>query len=251
VADAAPTAGGVARPTMAAAGANTSPAGQSAPAGRAADVERTIVVLLGPPGAGKGTQGEQLAAALGIPKVATGDVLRAAVRDGTSLGQEAQAFMERGDLVPDPVILGIMKEALSQPATVRGAILDGVIRTVPQAEGLQAVLEQLGRVTTVVLVFAIDDDVLVRRISERTVCEACQTPYTGHHTGTACPKCGGRLVRRSDDEPTAVRQRLAVYHAQTAPVITWYKTHGVRVVSIDAVGTRAEVQARVLRAFSR
>jgi adenylate kinase len=208
-------------------------------------------VLLGPPGAGKGTQGEQLAVALGIPKISSGDVLRAAVRDGTPLGREAKALMDRGDLVPDPVILGIMKDALSQESSARGAILDGVVRTVPQAEGLQAALSQLGHVTTVVLVFAIDDDVLVRRISERTVCDACQTPFTGHQPGTTCPKCGGRLVRRADDEPESVRQRLKVYHAQTAPVITWYRTHGIRVVPIDAVGTRSEVQSRVLRAFSR
>jgi adenylate kinase len=215
------------------------------------DGERTIVVLLGPPGAGKGTQGEQLAIALGIPKISTGDVLRAAVRDGTALGREAQGYMDRGDLVPDPVILGIMKDALSQPSSARGAILDGVVRTVPQAEGLQAALSQMARVATVVLVFAIDDDVLVRRISERTVCDSCQTPYTGHQPGTACAKCGGTLVRRADDDPDAVRQRLKVYHAQTAPVITWYQTHGVRVVTIDGVGTRSEVQSRVLRAFSR
>jgi adenylate kinase len=249
VADAATTVGSVVRPTIAAAGPGTSPASQ--PTLVSGDDDRTVVVLLGPPGAGKGTQGEHLAAALGIPKVATGDVLRAAVRDGTTLGREAQAYMDRGDLVPDAVILGIMKDALTQPSTARGAILDGVVRTVPQAEGLQAVLDHLGRVTTIVLVFVIEDDVLVRRISERTVCDSCQTPYTGHHTGDPCPKCGGRLVRRTDDEPQAVRQRLVVYHAQTAPVITWYKTHGVRVVSIDAIGTRDEVQVRVLRAFSR
>ena len=215
------------------------------------DGERTIVVLLGPPGAGKGTQGEHLAIALGIPKISTGDVLRAAVRDGTPLGREAQGYMDRGDLVPDPVILGIMTDALGQPSSARGAILDGVVRTVPQAEGLQAALSQMARVNTVVLVFAIDDDVLVRRISERTVCATCQTPYTGHQAGTACAKCGGKLVRRADDEPDAVRQRLKVYHAQTAPVIAWYQTHGVRVVTIDAVGTRSDVQSRVLRAFSR
>ena len=234
--------------TAADARARVAPVGQAVSGSR--EAERTIVVLLGPPGAGKGTQGEQLAVALRIPKVATGDVLRAAVRDGTALGREAQAFMDRGDLVPDAVILGIMRDALSQPSAARGAILDGVVRTVPQAEGLQAVLGQLGRVNTVVLVFGIDDDELVRRISGRTVCDSCQTPHTGQDAGTACTKCGGALVRRADDEPQAVRQRLAVYHAQTEPVITWYETHGARVVRINALGTRDEVQARVFDAFS-
>ena len=110
-----------------------------------------IVVLLGPPGAGKGTQGERIAASLGVPKIATGDVLRAAVKAGTKLGLEAKAFMDRGDLVPDAVILGIMKEALAQPAQAKGVILDGVVRTVPQAEGLATVTKELGRMVDVVL----------------------------------------------------------------------------------------------------
>jgi adenylate kinase len=211
----------------------------------------TIIVLLGPPGAGKGTQGARLSTALDIPKVATGDVLRAAVNDGTPLGREAKAYMDRGDLVPDAVILGIMKEALSQPSAARGAILDGVVRTVPQAEGLRAALADLKRTLTAVLLLDVDEDELVRRLGARTVCESCQTPYTGRAPGSVCPKCGGRLVRRTDDEPGAVRQRLAVYRAQTAPVIQWYATHGTPVLPIDAVGTPDEVRARVVRALAR
>ncbi len=210
-----------------------------------------IVVLLGPPGAGKGTQAAKLATALGIPKVATGDVLRAAVQQGTALGAEAKRFMDRGDLVPDAVILGIMKDALSQPGAARGAILDGVVRTVPQAEGLQRALGELGRDVNAVLVFDVPEEELVRRISGRVVCETCQTPYTGLEPGDVCPTDGGRLVRRADDEPEAVRRRLAVYKAQTAPVIDWYRTHGVRVAPIDAMGTPDEVRDRVLGALER
>lgn len=208
-----------------------------------------ILVLLGPPGAGKGTQGERLAAELGIPKIATGDVLRAAVREGTPLGLEAKAYMDRGDLVPDAVILGIMKETLESPTTAKGAILDGVVRTVPQAEGLQKALAELGRDKPIVLCFQIRDDELVKRLSGRATCEQCQSPYTGREPGTKCDKCGGTLVRRKDDEPEAIRHRLAVYHAQTKPVIEWYENDGARVECIDAVGTLEDVQARALRAL--
>ena len=126
-----------------------------------------------------------------------------------------------------------------------------MVRTVPQAEGLNHALADLGRTLTAVLVFDVDEDELVRRLGARTVCDACQTPYTGLPVGTACPKCGGRLVRRADDEPAAVRQRLAVYRAQTAPVIQWYVTHGTPVLSIDAVGTPDQVRTRVTRALGR
>jgi adenylate kinase len=122
-----------------------------------------IIVLLGPPGAGKGTQGERIAEQLGIPKIATGDVLRAALRDGTKLGLEAKSFMDRGDLVPDRVILGIMKETMTSDGAAKGAILDGVVRTVPQAEGLAMMLAELGRKVQSVLLFKVDDDELVAR----------------------------------------------------------------------------------------
>jgi len=208
-----------------------------------------IAVLLGPPGAGKGTQGELLAARLGVPKVATGDVLRAAVRDGTEQGLAAKAFMDRGDLVPDAVILGIMKEVLASPDAAKGAILDGVVRTVPQAEGLTTMLAELGRRVDKFLLFDVAENELVMRLGGRTVCEKCQTPYRGLEPGTDCEKCGGTLVRRKDDEPESIRNRLRVYQAQTEPVIEWAKEKKMEVVRIDATGAVEEITDRVMEAL--
>lgn len=210
-----------------------------------------IIVLLGPPGAGKGTQGDLLAQRLGIPKIATGDVLRAAVREGTPLGLAAKATMDRGDLVSDDIILGIIKEALGAPSAAKGAILDGVVRTEPQAVGLQRVLRELGRRLDAVLTFEVPDEELVKRLSGRTVCDSCQTPYTGREPGSTCDKCGGTLVRRKDDEPDAIRNRLAVYKQQTEPVIEWYRGDGARLVVIDAVGSTNDVLTRALSALNR
>jgi adenylate kinase len=208
-----------------------------------------IIVLFGKPGAGKGTQAPLLAAALGVPTLATGDELRAAIRNDTTLGREAKAYMDRGDLVPDSVILGIIKQALGEPRTANGVLLDGVVRTVPQAEGLARAVKELGKQVDAVLEFDIDDDEIVRRLASRTVCEKCQTPYTGREPGSACDKCGGTLVRRKDDEPDAIRNRLAVYQKQTAPVLDWYKKNGTKVATIDAVGDVEDVTARALGAL--
>lgn len=208
-----------------------------------------IVVLLGPPGCGKGTQGERLAAALGVPKISTGDVIRSAMKAGTPVGLRAKSYYDRGDLVPDDVILDIIREALAAPEQARGAVLDGVVRTPPQAEGLAAVLASLGKPLDLVLLFEVADDDLVGRLSARTVCEACQSPFMGRQPGELHAEClkdpKGRLVRRKDDEPEAIRNRLKVYHAQTAPVVQWYQSHGGPLKAINALGTVGEVEARV------
>ena len=208
-----------------------------------------IVVLLGPPGAGKGTQGEILAEKLGVPKIATGDVLRAAVREGTEQGLAAKGYMDRGDLVPDAVILGIMKEVFGSPSTAKGAILDGVVRTVAQAEGLSMMLAELGRKVDKYLLFDVEDDELIKRLGGRTVCNSCQTPYKGLEPGTKCEKCGGDLVRRKDDEPESIRNRLEVYREQTAPVIEWVKEKKMELVKIDATGELEEISERAMKAL--
>jgi adenylate kinase len=208
-----------------------------------------ILVLFGKPGAGKGTQAPLLAKELDIPTLATGDVLRAAKRAGTRLGLEAKGFMDRGELVPDSVILGILGEELAQPQYNRGVILDGAVRTVPQAEGLERMLSSLGKGVDAVLAFDIDNDEIVRRLSDRTVCENCQTPYTGRKVGDVCDKCGGALVRRKDDDPEAIRTRLRVYDDETAPVLDWYRSNGDKLFVVNAVGAVNDITTRVLSAL--
>ena len=209
------------------------------------------LLLFGKPGAGKGTQAPKLAEALGVPTLATGDVLRQAVREGTPMGKRAKEYMDRGDLVPDDVILGIVCETLEKPDYQRGVILDGVVRTVPQASGLQKVFSGLGRKLDAVLSFEIDNDEIVHRLGGRTVCDKCQTPFMDRKPGERCDKCGGTLVRRKDDEPEAIRNRLEVYERQTAPVLDWYVRNGTRMATVQAVGGVDEVTERALQALGR
>jgi adenylate kinase len=142
-----------------------------------------------------------------------------------------------------------MKEVFQSPSTAHGAILDGVVRTVPQAEGLSTMLAELGRKVDKYLLFDVDDDELVKRLGGRTVCDSCQTPYKGLEPGTRCEKCGGTLVRRKDDEPESIRNRLEVYREQTAPVIDWVKEKGLDLVRIDATGDLEEISARAMKAL--
>lgn len=205
---------------------------------------------MGPPGAGKGTQGEILEEDLGVPRYATGDILREARRAGTELGREAQTYMDAGELVPDDVILGIIREALAGEVAREGFVLDGFPRTVPQAEGLGRILDDLGIRLDAVLDIDVPDDVIVRRLSSRLVCASCGTD-AGADGDDVCPACGGELVPRSDDGPQTVLRRLQVYREQTAPVLAWYAASSVPVVRIDGVGTVDEVAERVRAGIAR
>lgn len=183
------------------------------------------ILLMGPPGAGKGTQGAILAEALGLPKFATGDLLRDAVRRGTPLGLKARSVMEAGHLVSDDLILGVIGDELARPEARRGVIFDGVVRTVPQAEGMASLLGERGRAIDHVLFFDVSDEEILGRLDKRRAAEA-----------------------RADDDPTAVGVRLRAYREQTAPVVDWYESRG-GVRRIDAVGTMDSVTARVREAL--
>jgi adenylate kinase len=189
------------------------------------------LVLLGPPGSGKGTQGERLNEDLRLPYYATGDILRGAVRDETELGREAKEFMDRGDLVPDEVIVGVIAERIDSSEALDGFILDGFPRTTPQAEALDAKLSELGRGVTAVLLIDVSDDEVVRRLGGRRTCEA-----NGHvfHVEFEPPKqegvCdidGSPLIVRDDDKPEVIRKRLETYHEKTEPLVSYYDSRSV------------------------
>lgn len=182
------------------------------------------LLLLGPPGAGKGTQGVRLSARLGLPKLATGDLLREAVTQQTPLGLRARAIMEAGGLVSDDLILAIVREELAKPAARRGVIFDGVVRTIPQAEGMAVLLAELGRQIDLVLFLDVSDQEILGRIAKRRGIEG-----------------------RADDAPEAVARRLKAYREQTAPVLAWYQARG-GVTRIEGTGTVDEIAARILRA---
>jgi adenylate kinase len=180
------------------------------------------VIMLGPPGAGKGTQAERLAAARGIPKVSTGDILREAVKAGTPLGLQAKAVMDRGELVGDDIMIGIVRERLDRPDARRGFILDGFPRTVAQASALDAMMA--GRDPLIVVDIAVPEEALVRRLASRRICEGCGLNAEGAAAAAGtCQRCGGRLIQRDDDKESVVRERLAVYRRNTQPLVDYYR----------------------------
>ena len=180
------------------------------------------IVLLGAPGAGKGTQSDKLVEEFGLCHISTGDILRAAVKAGTELGMKAKTYMDAGDLVPDELIIGLMKERFQAPDTAEGVILDGFPRTTTQAVALDAMMEELGRPLDAALLVDVDPEVIVGRLCSRRMCRKCG--YIGNVAdGPVCPKCGGEMYQRDDDNETTVRNRLDVYAKSTAPLIDYYR----------------------------
>lgn len=210
--------------------------------------------MLGAPGAGKGTQAERLVERYGVVHVSTGDMLRAAVAAGTQLGRLAKQYMDAGELVPDEVVIGIVRERLAQAdIQERGVLLDGFPRTLAQAEALAEVLSATGLPAPTVVNLKVGEDELVERLSTRRICRACGAIYNLRYdhldVGDACPKCGGEIYMRDDDKPEAIRERLRVYHAQTAPLIEYYRALG-QLIEVEAGGRPEEVGDVVVAAVS-
>ncbi|HET6998494.1 MAG TPA: adenylate kinase [Solirubrobacterales bacterium] len=211
------------------------------------------LVLLGPPGSGKGTQGERLQEDLRLPYYATGDILRAAVRDQTELGRTAKEYMDRGDLVPDEVIVGVIGERISSPEALDGFILDGFPRTMPQAQALDAKLSQLGRGVTAVLLIDVSDDEVVRRLGGRRTCEenghVFHIEFNPPEQEGACDLDGSRLIVRDDDKPEVIRHRLEQYHGKTEPLVDYYDQRSV-LRRIDGAATPDEVAEEIRRTLA-
>jgi len=213
------------------------------------------VVLLGAPGAGKGTQAKLLSQRLGVPHISTGDILRGAVAAGSELGKQAKGFMDRGELVPDELVIAIARERLAEADCAPGFVLDGFPRTVAQAEALGAVMNDLGRAPLLVANLTVDEDEIVRRLSGRRLCRSCDGIYhvddEGVTEGGDCPgpDCEGELYQRSDDQPEAIRERLAVYRRQTEPLIDYYDARGL-LANVGGEGSPEDIARRLYAAVA-
>jgi adenylate kinase len=209
-------------------------------------------VVLGKQGAGKGTQCVRLARHYAVPHISTGDMFRAAVRSGSEFGAKARKFMDAGDLVPDDVVIGLVRERLSQDdARLRGFVLDGFPRTVQQAEALDEMLAPPG--VELVVDLEVPTDVVLKRLASRRVCVECGTNYSVERPPedpSTCDICGGQVVQREDDTESAIRRRLELYEEQTAPLIAWYLAKD-KLVTVDGVGEPDRVTTRLIRAIDR
>ena len=210
------------------------------------------IVLVGPPGAGKGTQAQFIASHLAIPKISTGDIFRSNVTQGTPLGRQAKEYMNRGDLVPDEVTIAMVRDRLNEEDAQPGFLLDGFPRNVPQAETLKKQLMDWDTRLTVVLELVVDEDEVVRRLSGRRTCRRCERVwhimFDPPTRDGICDACGGELFQRDDDREETVRHRLEVYKQQTAPLVSYYADEGV-LIGIDATGPVEEVTERALAAL--
>jgi adenylate kinase len=219
-------------------------------------VSELNLVLLGPPGSGKGTQAERLQADFKLPYYATGDILRAAVRDRTELGRKAKEYMDRGDLVPDEVIIGVIAERIQSPEARDGFLLDGFPRTTPQAESLDSELDRLSRRLMAAVLIDVDDDEVVRRLGGRRTCakegHVFHVDFDPPKNEGICDICGSRLIVRDDDKPEVIRNRLKQYHDKTEPLVAYYEARGIlrRVdgsQASDDVGDRIRALIATLR----
>lgn len=205
------------------------------------------LVLVGPPGAGKGTQAQFLAAHYSIPHIATGDIFRANLKAGTELGNKAREFMDRGELVPDAITNEMVAARLEEADAINGFLLDGWPRNVAQAEVLRAMMLDKKTPLNAVLEFSLPDDEIVGRLSSRRTCRDCGAPSVGVDK---CPTCGGEVYQREDDKAEVIKRRLEVYAEQTAPIISFYRNEGL-LISISASGSVEEITANAISALSR
>lgn len=210
------------------------------------------LVLVGPPGAGKGTQAQFIAAHFAIPKISTGDIFRSNVSQGTTLGISAKRYMDAGDLVPDEITVAMVRERLAEADAADGFVLDGFPRNVPQAEILDQILADLGTKLDMVLELVADDEEVVRRLSGRRTCRTCghiwHTDFDPPSRDGQCDHCGGELFQRDDDLPETIRHRLDVYAEQTAPLVAFYAERGI-LVGIDATGLVDDITDRAIDAL--
>jgi adenylate kinase len=210
------------------------------------------LVLVGPPGAGKGTQAEFIAAHLSVPKISTGDIFRANVSQGTPLGVEAKRYMDAGKLVPDEVTINMVRDRLAEPDAAEGFLLDGFPRTTPQAAALDKLLADLGTALDLVLELVVDDDEVIRRLSGRRTCRGCGKIWHVEFDATTregvCDRCGTELFQRDDDKPETIAARLREYAEKTAPLVDYYGAQG-KLVGIDATGPVEDVTVRAIDAL--